>query len=625
MPWTRVEFRPGVTKDRTRYGAFGTWYDGSLVRFRNGLPEAWGGWVRNFVDFEFSGICRSLHRHSDLSGFQWVSFGTNNHFYMVSDDLDFEVTPIEESVMLGADPLATVNGSDVVTVMHTAHGKVPGQTLIMSGATAVGGISAGALNTEHVIQTFVDDDNYTIVVSETANSTTTGGGAAINVDYLYIAGSENQIHGGGWGSLTWGEEEWGGDPAVASADSLGVWTQDNWGEDLVANIRGGPIFYWDATNPGDRMVDILDLVGADGNAPAFAEFIVVSHRDRHLLAFGAEEFGTGNNAPMSFRWCDQEDILNWDEADTTNTAGSLPLSKGSYFIAAIATNREIMAWTDQALYSIQYIGAPFIYGADLIESKSDILGLKAATVNNGVVYWMGRTGIYMYDGRVRRMDCTLWDYVIRRINFDQIEKVFTSTNRLFGEVIWFYPSTDGLEIDSYIALDTESGAWTVGSLIRTAWLDGDSLNNPIATALDGKVYLHEVGGSNGENDPPTAINSYIESAPFELSSEGSYDRGDRFMFVRRILPDVTFRDFSGVDTPSMNIVLKMMDKPGGGFEETSSSQVTRTATIPVEEFTDEVYVRLRGRAIVFRAETNTAGSLWRLGVPRIDMRTDGQR
>lgn len=630
MPWMQLEFQPGIIKDRTRYADMGTWFDASLVRFRNGLPEAWSGWQRFQGAVTLEGKCRSLSRHSDLVGFIWIGLGTNRRFYMASDDETHDVTPIVATTTLGTDPLATTNGSNVITVTDTSHGRRIGSLVILSGATSVAGIPDTEINAEHVITDVPTGNTYTIEVTTNANATTTGGGAAVQADYLLNIGGEDQVDGGGWGSLTWGEEEWGGDPTEGVNDKIGLWTHGVWGEDLVACSNKGPIFYWDATNPSDRMLNIRDLPGADGNAPSFAEFIVVSARDRHLLAFGATDFGSGVIAPMSFRWCDQEDILNWDEADTTGTAGSLPLSKGSRFIAATSTTREVVVWSDTTMYSVQYIGAPFIYTAEVIEEGTDIVGLNAATTHNGIVYWMGRSGFFAYGGRVERLPCPVWDFIDQRIEKAQIKKVFASTNRRHSEIIWYYPSAQeggtAAENDSYVTYDVENGTWSIGTLARTAWLDGDGLNNPFAVDDGGHMLTHEVGADDRTTDTPLPINAYVESAPIELSSEGSYDKGDRFVFIRRILHDVTFRNYDdGANTPKVDIVLKMMDKPGGGFGDTSSSQAVSTAIIPVEEFTEESYVRLRGRSMTLRAQSNYLGSQWRLGILRVDARTDGQR
>lgn len=623
----QLKFAPGINREGTRYTANPQWFDASLVRFRDGMPEMWSGWVRTFDGLEMYGRCRSLHRFSSLNGRRWVGIGTSKKFYAVSDDAVYDITPLRAEVTLGTNPIATTDGSNVVVISHTAHGAFPGDVVIISGATATGGIGTGQLNAEHIISGYIDDDSYEITVTSNATSTTTGGGSSVDADYLFHAGSNDQINSGGWGAYGWGVEVWGGDPSLGSGGRLGVWSQDNWGEDLVACPAGGPIFYWDVTTPSGRMVDILDLASADGYAPSQAEFIAISHRDRHLLAFGGTGWNSSTVEPMTVRWCSQENILDWDESATDNTAGSLPLSRGSKFIARVATQQEIIAWTDQAMYSLRYVGAPYIYGADVIADFSDIVGLNAAAVHNSSVFWFGRSGFYAYSGRVEKMKCDVWDYVRNNINMEQGEKVFASTNRQYNEIIWFYPSVGGDgECDSYVTYDTVQGAWNIGQLPRTAWMDMDALNNPLAASVDDFMYTHDFGAEDGSQSPAVALNAYIESGPIELSSEGSFDKGDKFMFIRRILPDITFRDYSdGVNTPKVDFTLKMMDKPGGGFTSEGSGTTARTLQATVEEFTTELHVRLRGRSMSLRLDNPTKGSKWRMGTPRIDVRTDGQR
>lgn len=623
MPWSKLRFQPGIVKDVTRYSADGTWVDGSLVRFRNGYPERWGGWVRYLEDTELVGKCRSLHRWAVLIGFIYVGIGTNRRFYVASDDVITDVTPIASTAVVN-NPFATTIGSTRVVVTDTAHGQFANNEVIFSGASAVGGVPAADFNQQHFVTEYISDNTYAIEVDTAATSTVAAGGGSVTMNYLFAAGSEDQLFGGGWGSGTWGESEWGG--SGDGADVMGTWTQDNWGEDLVACAFDGPIFYWDATTPTARMVNIRALPGADGNAPTYARFITVSHRDRHLIAFGVgEEFGGSTYAPMTIRWCSQENILNWDEADTAGTAGSIPLSRGSRFMAIEPTQREILVWSDTSLYSLQFVGAPDVYVAEILSESSDIAGQNAAQSIGTSTYWMGRSGFYLYDGRVQKIPCPVWEYLQNGVNWAQGNKVYCGTNRTMDEVIWFYPSTDGIENDRYVSLDILNGTWATGILGRTAWLDMDFQYQPLAASSDNKMFFHETGMDDGSENPPIAISAYVESAPFELSSEGSYDKGDRMMFIRRILPDVTFIDNDGVNTPRMNIVLKTMDKPGGGFKTTSSSQVSQTAIIPVEEFTDDAHVRLRGRSLTIRLESDQLGSQWRIGTPRFDFRSDGQR
>lgn len=675
MPWTSLRFSPGIVRNTTRYASSGTWFDGSLVRFREGYPEKWGGWVDTNPGYVMAGVCRSLHRHGDFAGNRWTSLGTSSRFYMKNGDFQYDVTPLAETAGPLSGAFSTTTGSNIVTIEDDDHRHYPGDTVFISGVTtAVGGIPASELGTpdpydpptednpgvEHLITGWVDENHYQITVATEATSTSTGGGGTTTtLTYLFRAGNPDVTAGGGWGRLSWGEDEWNRQPGSYQNvfDQLGVWTQDNWGEDLVGNALNGPIFYWRASSPDERMIDILDIPadylgdgapGADGNAPANSQFIIISHRDRHLLAFGCTQYNSVDVAPMMFRWCSQEAITNWDEADLNGTAGSLPLSNGSKFIAGLATAGEILVWTDQALYSIQYIGSPLIYSAELLDRWSDICGLKARCSFNGVVYWMGQGGFYAYGGRTEKIPCPVWDYISVRLNRDQMAKVYASGNQAHNEVMWFYPSnaSGNLEIDSYVAFDVVQGIWHYGALARTAWMDLDAISAPVATeppvsqpqgAPLFRLFEHDHGSDDGSTNPPSPINAFIESGPIELSSEGAYDKGDRMIFVRRIMPDVTFRDITDSSVaPQMNIVLKMMDEPGGGFWENSSSQVQRSATIPVEQFTSPTAdgiptnnrianVRLRGRSMTFRAESNTLGCSWRLGVPRIDGRTDGQR
>jgi hypothetical protein len=642
MSWTSLKIAPGLVRNTTRYATAGTWFDCSLVRFRDGTPEKWAGWEEEYPGLKMDGICRSLHRHGDLQGFSWVSAGTSKRFYMLSDDNQWDVTPwAGPAVTLGTDPLSVTDGSTVMTITQNTHQHFPGDTVFISGATAFAGLPDSGdnnINREYIIQSYVDDNHYTVTLPVAATATTTGGGAAVQARYLLRAGTDDYIIGGGWGSLTWNEEEWGGEPDKAILDQMGIWSQDNWGEDLLACPLSGGIYYWDATTPQNRMINILDIPedffgpdtpGADGHAPQEAEFIIISHRDRHCLAFGASAFmGGGIKEPMSFRWCSQENILNWDDANkTTGTAGTLPLSNGSKFVAGHATAREILVWTDQAMYSVQYVGAPLIYVAELLDRWSDIAGMKAVCSYNGVVYWMGRSGIYAYSGRTEKVPCPIWGYVSDRMDTDQFPKIYASANQKHNEVLWFYPSAEsGGMIDSYIAFNVMEQIWTFGNLHRTAWLDVDALHGAIAATDDGRIFAHDVGADDGSTSPVSPLNAFIESGPIELSSEGSFDKGDKMMFVRRILPDVTFREgVTSSDAPQMNIVLRMMDKPGGGFVQEESRETQRTATIPIEEFTEEAWVRLRGRSMTVRAESNTTGTNWRMGIVRIDARTDGQR
>lgn len=617
MPWSKINFAPGITKDVTRYGSEGTWVDANLVRFRNGYPERWAGWTR-YYPTAMEGICRSLHRWSLLAGSVYTGFGTHARYYVESGGVLTDITPLRTSAAL-TNPYDTTSGSNIVVVTHVNHGALTNDYIRPAASATVGGVTISGWYRV----TFIDNDHYSITVSSNATSTVTGGGS-ITIEYLYMVGDADYIAtGDGWGSGPWNVGTWGS--STGGLDRMGLWSQDNWGEDLVANVYEGPIFYWDAS-AGGRMVNIRDLPGADGYAPSTARLITVSHKERFLLAFGVgEEWGGSTAAPMTVRWCSQEDIYNWNEADATGSAGSLPLSHGSQFIAVQQTGQEILVWSDTALYSLQFVGAPDVYVANLIATNTDIAGKNASTAFGGNVYWLGPSGFYAYDGRARPLPSTVWDFVSRDLNWQQSMKIYASTNRTNNEVIWFYQSTAGTECDSYVAYDVVQNIWTTGRLDRTAWLDMSFQYPPLATNAASYALLHGTSNDDESGSTPVPLNAYLESAPLELSSEGSFDKGDRFVFIRRILPDVTFLSPDGSAAPKMNIVIKMMDKPGGGFKNSSSSQVSQGAIIPVEQFTEDCHVRLRGRSMTVRFESNTLNSMWRVGNFRYDMRTDGQR
>lgn len=625
MPFMQLKFSPGIVKDNTRYSSGGTWVDGNLVRFRNGFPEVWDGWEKATTDFQFSGYCRSIHSNTDLTGSVWYGVGTNRRFYVVSDGLGTDVSPVDAAASLGTDPIETSSGTGTITVSHTAHGHRVGDILIIAGATDTGGISASVINAEHEISAYIDEDTYQIEVSGTASSSATGGGGSVTVTYYVLIGDQDQnTTGGGFGSGGWAEEVFGGDPSVSGNGRLGMWSQASWGEDIVANIYKDGIFYWDATNPTTRMVNILDLAGADGYAPESSRFIAMSHKDRHLISFGCTEYGGSVTNPMCVRWCSQEDITDWDEASTTGTAGSFILSSGSRLVSAKVTQNEILVWSDTSLYSMQYIGADYIFGVQILDSNIKISGLKSPVSYGGITYWIGSSGIYAFDGTVKKVPCPDWDYIKDDINWDQSEKIIGSSNKTHDEIIWFYQSNSSdNDTDKYIAMSLADGSWTIGSLARGYWLDTTFGSYPMAAGHDGYLYAHNYGTSDGSQSPATALEAYIESAPFELSSEGSFDKGDRMMFIRRIFPDIMSKNTGA--SANVNIVIKMMDKPGSGFGASSSSQVTPSAIIPVQEFTDECHVRLRGRSMTMRIESSAVDSSWRLGVPRIDVRPDGQR
>lgn len=612
-----LKFAAGVVRDLTRYANTNGWYDCDKVRFRMGLPEKIGGWQKQILE-TFLGTCRSLINWTVLNGRQYFGLGTNLKYYVSSGGAYTDVTPIRRTVTLGSNPFASTNGSSTITVTDTSNGAVAGDYVTYSGATGFATIPAGDFNQEHQIASIVDVNTYTIVVDSTANATTTGGGAAVSAAYQINIGLDTTVMGLGWGAGPWGRGAWGSDATAGTSLTLRLWSNDTFGEDLIANVRGGGIYYWDATSPTDRMVALEDKAGAS-DAPTVATIIMVSADERHVIAMGANPIGSSDADPMFIRWSATENAVDWTPK-STNTAGGYRLSIGTEIIGAAETRSEILIWTDTALYSMRWTGAPYVFSFTQLAANIALVAQNGAVSSGDVTLWMGHNQFYIYNGRVSVMQCPVADYVFSRINLAQIQKVFAFTNSHFDEVGWLYPSTTD-ECDSYVIYSIRENAWYYGSLSRTAWLDRGPNYYPAATSPDGYLYDQEYGFDDGSTNPPSPIEAYIESSPLEMSEEG---QGEHFAFITRIIPDVTFRDSSAA-SPSVDMTVKMQDYPGVDFSQDYASTVTKTASVPIQQFTKQAFIRLRGRSAVFRVESDGLGVTWRLGVPRLDVRLDGRR
>jgi hypothetical protein len=360
------------------------------------------------------------------------------------------------------------------------------------------------------------------------------------------------------------------------------------------------------------------LAGADSTTPTIAKKILISDRDRHVIAFGCDpENDIGTQDPLLIRFSDQENPLVW-AAQATNTAGDLRLGSGSEIVNAIETRQQILVFTDVSLHAMQYLGPPFTFGINLVSENITIAGPLAAVAVEDQVFWMGAEEFYVYGGTVQRLPCTVRDYVFSDFNEGQIDKVTAATNTAFSEVWWFYPSGNSTENDRYVVYNYQQQIWYYGSMARTCWLDRGVDNYPIAAAPDHVLYYQEFGLDDGSTNPPSAITSYIESSQMDIGE------GDNFAFVRRIVPDLTFRDSTN-ETPGASMTVKMRNFPGDNYTSSTASSVEKTASVPVEQFTDQVHLRLRGRSFAFRVETTDTGIAWRLGSPRLDIRPDGRR
>ena len=401
-------------------------------------------------------------------------------------------------------------------------------------------------------------------------------------------------------------------------ENLSNWTHDNFGEDLLLNVRNGGIYYWDRTSgTSARAVELSSLSGS-ASAPSVAKQIMVSDQDRHIIAFGCDsEANPGTQDPLLIRFGSQESLIAWQSL-ATNTAGELRLSTGSEIVVAVQTKQQILIYTDVSLHGMQFLGPPFTFGLTEISRNVTIASPNAAVAVNDFVFWMGSKEFYVYSGTVARLPCTVLDYVFSDFNRDQIGKVTAGHNSSYGEVWWFYPSGSATENDRYVIYNYQEKVWYFGNLARTAWVDRGINQYPIAASTDNKLYYHEFGQDDGSTNPASAISANIESSQIDIGD------GDKFTFIRRLIPDVTFRDSTN-ETPRANLVVKTRNFPGVTFSETSSDTVSQSASSPIELFTEQVHLRLRGRSFAFRIESDVTGVMWRLGTPRLDIRPDGRR
>jgi hypothetical protein len=591
------------------------WYDCDKIRFRSGSAEKLGGWAP-FSTSYYLGICRSLNNWVTLGGNRLIGVGTNLKFYVNQGGSYYDITPLRDTETL-TNPFETTSGSPIVEVTDAAGGYSDGDFVTFSGATAVGGLT---LNGEFQL-TAIGGTTYTITAPSNASSTATGGGT-VTAAYQVNIGPAVVVPLTGWGAGAWGTGTWG--VGSASTDSLRIWSQSNFGEDLVFAPRGGGLYYWDASAgvAANRGVNVTTLGGAS-DVPTKVNIVYVSDISRFVFAFGCNDIGSGTINPMLIRWSDQESVVDWSPLPT-NQAGSLQLSQGSEIVAIQQSREELLVWTDAAVYSLQYIGGTEGWGAKLVGENTSIAGQKSASLASGVSYWMGSDKFYKYDGRTQTLRCDLRQYIFSDINQAQMEQVVCGTNEGFNEVWWFYCSRDSVVLDRYAIYNYLEDIWYYGNMGRTAWLDSGLQSGPIAATYVNNLVNHEVGNDDNMSGTPVAMASFITSAEFDL------DDGHKFSFVWRMLPDVTFRG-SEATNPSIVMSLLPLKNSGSGYTDpasvglTNTATVTRTVDLPVEQFTGQVYTRIRARQMAMRISSTGLGVAWQLGAPRLDLRPDGAR
>jgi len=653
MPLQKLQLRPGVNRESTTLANEGTWFEMDKVRFRSGFPEKIGGWVRDTGSADtannalapaagsFWGVCRALFNWVTIAGFNLMGVGTNLKYYIqqTANGTYYDVTPIRATDTVASNAFTT-DGTTTVQVNDTAHGAQAGDFVTISGvASAVNGIPAADLNKEFQIVSIVSNNAYTIVVATPATSSGTTGAATFT--YQITTGGDVYTTGvgwgaGGWGGVTTGYTDTGwGSPAPAGVGigtQLRLWSQDNFGDYLVMNPRGGALYLWvPAASPSTyNRAQILSSTNTntqdgiqywltDSSCPTVANAVATSDTSRFVITFGCNEVGSTTLDPLLVRWSDQENYAVWAPA-ATNQAGSYRLNIGSSIVAHLQSRQEILVWTDAALYSMQYLGPPYVWGFDNLS----IAGPNVAATAANITYWMGTDKFYMYSGRVETLYCPLRQYIFGDINMSQQYQFFASTNEAYNEVWWFYCSANSDTIDRYVIFNHLEKIWSYGNLARTAWLDTPLRNNPTAATYGNILVYQESGVDDGSVNPPVPIESYIQSADFNIGD------GHNYGYVWRMIPDITF-DGSSVNNPAVTFTMRPRQNPGADYSTSAAASVASTQNYQaqrnylVQQFTEIIYTRVRGRQMAFKISSDGLGVQWQLGVPSIDVRPDGRR
>lgn len=685
MPLKKILFKPGTNQENTRYTNENGWYVSEKVRFRQGTPEKIGGWQR-ISPYTFQGICRFLWNWATLGFENLLAVGTNLKFYIERGGVYNDVTPIRETATL-TNPFTTASGSAVVTVTDTTHGAADGDFVTFSGASAVGGLTLNG--NYQITVTGTNTYTITAASNASSTATGGGTVTAkyeISIGAA-IQGGVIGWGAGGWGAGGWGTgatgterlrlwdaQNWGEDLVFGYRGGPIYYWEAQTGvsvRGVALNTIGGTATF---TSASPTVVTFASVLLSEGTAVKFATTgtmpsgvtagttyylrnvdgatanisasptgalvnaastgsdvyiselvdvpskqngMIVSDTSRFLLLFGATSYGSAVLDPMLVRWSDQESLVDWIPA-ATNQAGSLRLSHGSQIISELQTRQEILVWTDSALYSLQYLGPPFVWGSQLLGDNISIVSPNATAVASGVVYWMGVDKFYTYNGRVQTLRCDLRRYIFSDINVSQLDQIFAGTNEGFNEVWWFYCSTNSTVVDKYVVYNYAEDIWYYGTMGRTAWLDSGLRNYPEAATYNYNIVDHEYGVDDNTTSTPTPIEAYIESAEFDIED------GQNFGFVWRMVPDLTFQG-STSQSPQVTMTLYGMNGSGSGFNTEAAKAVARTSTVTIEQFTNIIYTRIRGRQMIMRVGSDGLGTTWQLGAPRIDVKQDGQR
>ena len=725
MPLSKLKFRPGINRDRTDLAQMGGWYDGNLVRFREGYPEKLGGWQAETFD-RYVGEATKLFVYSTADGAELAGLATTKKVYVRGGTSLYDITPIRATfVSTATDNCFTTNttagteGQVLVTIV--GHGATTGDFVTFSGAVTTNGITAAQLNLNFEV-TVLTSDTFTIQTAGTATSAGTGGGTGITAAFEINIGADSSVAGYGWGAGTWSRRAWGSGATVPAIVTVRLIFMDNFNNDLIFNLNNeGQIFFWEYDAAfSNRAVLLSSIAGAiavpqktektlfaptgdvlgvgaseycqtstagaairsitststtatvtTGSAHGLStgDYVVLSGQTTTaysgeyqitvtstttftytLLAsttspasvagtYAVQDYSGGAFNPMLIRWADvNADVGPKPEVwkpQLANTAGFLFVKEGSKIITGANVRQETLVWTNTSLSTIQFLGTAEVFSLQLLSSDTNIMGPNAfASVNNNM-YWMGTDNFFVYDGRVNVLKCPLLRYVFNDINREQAQLVYGGTNKEFNEVIWFYcsggaaPSTT---IDRYVIYNYRDDVWYYGQLNRTTWVDAGINTFPLATS-GGYIYSHENGPNDGQplGAAPLAINSFIESAFMDI------DEGEFYMLTKRVIPDVDFATSETVDpvtgatlTPAVDMQVAVTKFPGAATSTTdvAGTTLTRgvtTSSATIDQYTNQVFIRARGRQMNFKISSNTVGTQWQLGDARVDAQPDGLR
>ena len=622
MPFAKFKFKPGINKEGTNYSNENGWFDADKIRFRKGRVEKIGGWEK-YSSNTFQGTCRKIHVYKDIEQSQYKILGTHKKLYALEGDVYNDITPIRSTTSAGDVTFAATNGSSTITATDTSHGAVAGDFVTFSDAATLGGnITAAVLNQEYEIVSIPNSNTFTFVAKDTsgtevtANSSDTGNGGSSTVGtYQINVGLDVYVSSTGWGVDTWGAGTFGSATSLSLTNQLRLWTIDNFGDDVIAAPRGGPLYYWDESSGlGTRAVLASSRSGAS-NTPVAISQLLMSDVDRHVIALGCNPIGSSTIDPLLVRFSDAENEVDWTPT-ATNSAGGVRLSTGSLIVGGLQTRQEILIWTDVGVVSMRFVGQPFIFSFNEIATGMSLISPNGAATAGGVVYFMDDGAFYQYAGSVQKLPCTVLDYIFSDFNKGQAYKVFAAPNPKYNEVIWFYPSASSTEIDRYVTYNYLEQSWSIGTtndgFVRTAWNPAYSLDYPIAASKNddsGLNYLYnQEFGCLADGNGFTA---FIESSDFDLDPAG-----EKFMFMSKLIPDLEFRKSSDTGN-TVNFIIKGRDYPLQDLSTLSTTSVTPSSTF--------ANIRGRSRQSAIRISNSTGNFGWRLGDIRLELRQDGKR